>query len=156
MNILIRLIISAIAVLVTDLLLPGVSLGDMGTTNGLLTALLVAAVLGLLNALLKPLLILLTLPVTMVTLGLFLLVINAVIVIIAARIVPGFSVDSFWWALGFSLLLSLVTSVLNAFDGGSQRADGVITGEHPTPAVLLALLTQALFPIGLFLRPDPR
>jgi putative membrane protein len=124
MNILIRLIISAIAVLVTDLLLPGVSLGDMGTTNGLLTALLVAAVLGLLNALLKPLLILLTLPVTMVTLGLFLLVINAVIVIIAARIVPGFSVDSFWWALGFSLLLSLVTSVLNAFDGGSQRADG--------------------------------
>jgi putative membrane protein len=122
MNILIRLIISAIAVLVTDLLLPGVSLGDMGTTNGLLTALLVAAVLGLLNALLKPLLILLTLPVTMVTLGLFLLVINAVIVIIAARIVPGFSVDSFWWALGFSLLLSLVTSVLNAFDGGSQRA----------------------------------
>ncbi len=124
MNILIRLIISAIAVLVTDLLLPGVSLGDMGTTNGLLTALLVAAVLGLLNALLKPLLILLTLPVTMVTLGLFLLVITAVIVIIAARIVPGFSVDSFWWALGFSLLLSLVTSVLNAFDGGSQRADG--------------------------------
>ena len=124
MNILIRLIISAIAVLVTDLLLPGVSLGDMGTTNGLLTALLVAAVLGLLNALLKPLLILLTLPVTMVTLGLFLLVINAVIVIIAVRIVPGFSVDSFWWALGFSLLLSLVTSVLNAFDGGSQRADG--------------------------------
>ena len=124
MNILIRLIISAIAVLVTDLLLPCVSLGDMGTTNGLLTALLVAAVLGLLNALLKPLLILLTLPVTMVTLGLFLLVINAVIVIIAARIVPGFSVDSFWWALGFSLLLSLVTSVLNSFDGGSQPADG--------------------------------
>lgn len=124
MNILIRLIISAIAVLVTDLLLPGVSIGDMDTTNGLLTALLVAAVLGLLNALLKPLLILLTLPVTMVTLGLFLLVINAVIVLIAARIVPGFSVDSFWWALGFSLLLSLVTSVLSSFDGGSQRADG--------------------------------
>lgn len=123
MNILIRLIISAIAVLVTDLLLPGVSLGDMSQTNGLLTAVLVAAVLGLLNAILKPLLILLTLPVTVVTLGLFLLVINAVIVLIAARLIPGFTVDSFWWALGFSLLLSLVTSVLSSFDRGSARSD---------------------------------
>lgn len=116
MNILIRLIISAIAVLVTDLLLPGVTLGDMDTTNGLLTALLTAAVLGLLNALLKPLLVFLTLPVTVISLGLFLLVINAVIVLIAARIVPGFTVESFWWALGFSLVLSLVQGVLNSFD----------------------------------------
>lgn len=123
MNILIRLIISAIAVLVTDLLLPGVSLGDMDTTHGLLTALLVAAVLGLLNTLLKPLLIFLTLPVTVITLGLFLLVINAVIVMIAARLVPGFSVDSFWWALGFSLLLSLVQSVLGSFDRQEQQGD---------------------------------
>ncbi len=116
MNVLIRLIISAIAVLVTDLLLPGVSLGDMDTTNGLLTALLTAAVLGLLNALLKPLLVFLTLPVTVITLGLFLLVINAVIVLIAARLVPGFAVESFWWALGFSLVLSLVQGVLSSFD----------------------------------------
>lgn len=116
MNTLIRLIISAIAVLVTDLLLPGVSLGDMDTTNGLLTALLTAAVLGLLNALLKPLLVFLTLPATVITLGLFLLVINAVIVLIAARIVPGFTVESFWWALGFSLVLSLVQGVLSSFD----------------------------------------
>ena len=123
MKILIRLIISAIAVLVTDLLLPGVSLGDMSQTNGLMTALLVAAVLGLLNALLKPILVLLTLPVTLVTLGLFLLVINAVIVLIAARLVPGFIVDSFWWALGFSLLLSIVTGLLSAFDGGSKRRE---------------------------------
>ncbi|MEZ4791238.1 MAG: phage holin family protein [Flavobacteriales bacterium] len=123
MNILIRLIISAIAVLVTDLLLPGVSLGDMSQTNGLLTAVLVAAVLGLLNAVLKPLLILLTLPVTVVTLGLFLLVINAVIVLIAARLIPGFTVESFWWALGFSLLLSFITSVLSSFDGGSRREE---------------------------------
>ena len=123
MNILIRLIISAIAVLVTDLLLPGVSLGDMSQTNGLLTAVLVAAVLGLLNAVLKPLLILLTLPVTVVTLGLFLLVINAVIVLIAARLIPGFTVESFWWALGFSLLLSFITSVLSTFDGGSRREE---------------------------------
>ncbi|MBL7952678.1 MAG: phage holin family protein [Flavobacteriales bacterium] len=123
MNILIRLIISAIAVLVTDLLLPGVSLGDMSQTNGLLTAVLVAAVLGLLNALLKPVLILLTLPVTVVTLGLFLLVINAVIVLIAANLIEGFTLQAprFWWALGFSLLLSLVTSVLSSFDKAPKR-----------------------------------
>lgn len=125
MGILIRLIISAIAVLVTDLLLPGVSLGDMSQTNGLLTALLVAAVLGLLNAVLKPVLILLTLPVTVVTLGIFLLVINAVIVLIAANLIDGFTLSPprFWWALGFSLLLSFITSILNAFDGGSKRAE---------------------------------
>jgi putative membrane protein len=125
MNILIRLIISAIAVLVTDLLLPGVSIGDMDTTNGLLTAILVAAVLGLLNAILKPVLILLTLPVTVVTLGLFLLVINAVIVLIAANLIDGFTLQAprFWWALGFSLLLSLVTGVLSSFDGGSKRKE---------------------------------
>ncbi|HQV52901.1 MAG: phage holin family protein [Flavobacteriales bacterium] len=122
MNILLKLIISAIAVLVTDLLLPGVSLGNMDTMNGLLTALLTAAVLGLLNALLKPILVFFTLPVTIVTLGLFLLVINAVIVLIAAKLVPGFTVDSFWWALGFSLVLSIVQGILQGFDGGKKRS----------------------------------
>jgi len=121
MNILLKLVISAIAVLITDLLLPGVSLGDMGTTNGLLTALLTAAVLGLLNALLKPILIFFTLPVTILTLGLFLLVINAVIVLIAAKLVTGFTVDSFWWALGFSLVLSVVQGILQGFDGSKKR-----------------------------------
>ncbi len=120
MNILIKLVISTIAVLVADLLLRGVSLGDMDTTQGLLTALLTAAVLGLLNNLLKPVLVFLTLPATLVTLGLFLLVINAVIVLIAARIVPGFEVASFWWALGFSLVVSLVQSVLNSMDRRQQ------------------------------------
>jgi putative membrane protein len=123
MKILVRLIISTIAVLVTDLLLSGVSLGDMSETHGLLTALLVAAVLGLLNALLKPILVLLTLPVTVITLGLFLLVINAVIVLIAEKLVDGFTVQSFWWALGFSLVLSFVQGVLNAFDGGKSKSE---------------------------------
>ena len=123
MKILIRLIVSAIAVLVTDLLLPGVMIGDMTNTQGLLTALLVAAVLGLLNALLKPILVLLTFPVTLVTLGLFLLVINAVIVLIADRLIDGFAVRNFWWALGFSLVLSLVQGVLNIFDREPKRTD---------------------------------
>ena len=121
MNILIKLVITTLAVLITDLLLPGVSLGDMSESNGLLTAVLTAAVLGLLNAVLKPLLVLFTLPVTVMTLGLFLLVINAVIVLIADRIVPGFHVESFWWALGFSLVLSFIQGVLQAFDRGKKH-----------------------------------
>ncbi|MEZ4739611.1 MAG: phage holin family protein [Flavobacteriales bacterium] len=123
MKLLIRLIITAIAVLITDLLLSGVSLGDMSESNGLITALLTAAVLGLLNAVLRPLLIFFTLPVTVVTLGLFLLVINAVIVMIADRLVPGFHVDSFWWALGFSLVLSFVQGVLQSFDRDTKREE---------------------------------
>ncbi|MBK6540718.1 MAG: phage holin family protein [Flavobacteriales bacterium] len=121
MKLLVRLIISAIAVLICDLLLSGVSLGDMGDTHGLITALITAAVLGLLNAFLKPLLILFTLPVTVLTLGLFLLVINACVVLLAAEIVDGFVVKSFWWALGFSLLLSVVQGLLNGLDGGRQE-----------------------------------
>ncbi|MCC6541411.1 MAG: phage holin family protein [Flavobacteriales bacterium] len=111
MNLLIRLIISTIAVLVTDLLLSGVHANDF------VTGLLVAVVLGLLNTFIKPLFILLTLPVTLVTMGLFLLVINAGIVLLAARIVPGFVVESFWWALGFSIVLSIVQGFLQALDG---------------------------------------
>lgn len=110
MQLLIRLIISTIAVLVTDLLLPGVHADDF------ITGLLVAVVLGLLNTFLRPLLILLTLPVSIITMGLFLLVINAGMVLLAARIVPGFVVESFWWALGFSLLLSVVQGFLQALD----------------------------------------
>lgn len=110
MQLIVRLIISTIAVLVTDLLLSGVHAEDF------LTGLLVAVVLGLLNTVLKPLLVILTLPVTVITLGLFLLVINAGMVLLAARIVPGFVVESFWWALGFSLVLSLVQGFLNALD----------------------------------------
>lgn len=123
MKLIIRLIISTIAVLVTDLLLSGVSIGDMGTTNGFLTALLVAAVLGLLNTIVKPLLVILTLPITFLTLGLFLLVINAGLVLLADKLIDGFTVNSFWWALGFSLVLSIVQGILNALDGGSKRKE---------------------------------
>lgn len=121
MNTLVKLLISTIAVLIADLLLPGVSLGDMDTFNGVLTALLTAAVLSVLNALLKPILILFTLPITVFTLGLFLLVINAGMVLLAARLVPGFHVDGFWWALGFSILLSVVQGLLQGFDRKAQR-----------------------------------
>ncbi|MBK9421568.1 MAG: phage holin family protein [Flavobacteriales bacterium] len=115
MKILIRIILSTIAVLVADLLLSGVSAIDLKT------GLLVAVVLGLLNGILRPILLLLTLPVTLLTLGLFVLVINAAMVLLAARIVPGFSVDGFWWALAFSVVMWAVQSVLYALDGGKSR-----------------------------------
>jgi len=116
MKLIIRLIISTIAVLVTDLLLRGVHAEDF------MTGLLVAVVLGLLNTFLRPLLVLLTLPVTIISLGLFILVINAGMVLLADKLEPGFVVDSFWWALGFSLLLGLVQGFLNAIDGGQDTA----------------------------------
>jgi putative membrane protein len=77
------------------------------------TAIVFAVVLAILNIFIKPLLILLTLPVTILTLGLFLFVINAVVVLLASRFVDGIRIASFGWALLFSLILSLATAVLN-------------------------------------------
>lgn len=108
MNILLRILVSSLAAFAAAWLLPGVAI------NYYSTAILVAIVLGLLNVFLKPLLLLLTLPITVITLGLFLLVINAVIVLIASHFIGGFHVDGFWWALFFSIVLSLFTSLLNS------------------------------------------
>ena len=110
MKLLIRLFLSAIAVMLASYLLPGV------TTEGFLVAILVAAVLGLLNAVIKPVLIILTIPITIVTLGLFLLVINALIILLADSLVPGFEVNGFWWALIFSFLLTLLNTILGGLD----------------------------------------
>lgn len=108
MKFIVQLIISTLAVLISAYLLPGVHIRD----NSFLTALVVAAVLSFLNTVLKPIMIVLTIPVTIVSFGLFLVVINALIILLAARIVDGFTVDGFWWAILFSFILSLVTSVL--------------------------------------------
>lgn len=75
-------------------------------------AIVLAIVLAILNAIVKPILIFFTFPLTIVTLGLFLFVINALIILLADSLVEGFHVDGFWWALLFSLLLSIVTTVL--------------------------------------------
>lgn len=77
------------------------------------TAIVFAVILAILNIFVKPLIILLTLPVTILTLGLFLFVINAVVVLLASRFVNGISIAGFGWALLFSFLLSIVTSILN-------------------------------------------
>ncbi len=106
MNFIIKLFLNAIAVVITAYLLPGVHLMDFWN------AFLLAAVLALLNVSIKPLLIFLTIPATIFTLGLFLLVINALIIEIAAWILtPGFTVRSFWWALLFSILLSVINGL---------------------------------------------
>ncbi len=114
MKLLIRLILSTIAVLVADALLRGVH------ADSWQTGLLVAVVLGLLNTFVRPVLVLLTLPVTVLSLGLFILVINAGMVLLAARLIDGFTVNSFWWALAFSLVQWAVQGFLLALDGGEK------------------------------------
>ena len=110
MQLILRLIVSTIAVLVADLVLRGVEAQD------LVTGFLVAIVLGLLNTFVKPLLLLLTLPVTVLSLGLFILVINAALVLLADRMIGSFQVDGFWWALLFSVIMSIVQGLLQGFD----------------------------------------
>jgi putative membrane protein len=108
MKFIFKILLSAIAVLIIGYFLPGVEI----ESNNVVTALWVALILGLLFTFLKPILVVLTLPVTILTLGLFLLVINALIIMLAGRLVDGFHVDGFWWALLFSILLSVVESFL--------------------------------------------
>jgi len=107
MRFLVRLIVTALAVVIAAYILPGVKV------DGGLTAIVVALVLSLLNAFIKPLLIILTIPITVVTLGLFLLVINALIIIATDKLVDGFEVNGFWYALLFSIVLTVVVSLLN-------------------------------------------
>jgi putative membrane protein len=117
MTFIIRLIISTLAVLITSYLLPGVSIEG----NNFFTALTVAAVLSFLNAIVKPVMVILTIPITVLTLGFFLLVINALMILLTAKLVNGFLVDGFWSALLFSLILSIVTSIM---EGIKKRDEG--------------------------------
>lgn len=107
MNFLIRLLVSALAAMLTAYLLPGVKIDNF------ITALILALVLAILNLLVKPVLIILTLPVTIVTLGLFLLVINAIIILIASNLISGFRVNGFWWALLFSIVMTIINSFMH-------------------------------------------
>lgn len=107
MNLIIKIIIQSLAVFIAAFILPGVHV------DSLITVLVVAVVLGIVNILLKPILIFLTLPITILTLGLFILVINALLVLLVDMLVPGFFVDGFLWAILFSLVVSITSSVLN-------------------------------------------
>lgn len=107
-NILIHILIASLAVFVTAYILPGIAIKDFGA------AIVVAIILGLLNYFIKPVLLLVSLPINIVTLGLFTFVINALLVMLVGAMVSGFGVKNFWWALAFSLILSLINGVLNA------------------------------------------
>jgi len=99
-----RLVVSSLAVFVADWLLPGVTIDSFTTAIG------VAIVLGILNATLKPLLIIITIPLTFLSLGLFLLIINAIIIGVADQWVDGLHVKSTWTAILFSFLISTISS----------------------------------------------
>jgi putative membrane protein len=107
MIILLKWLITTIAVGITSYLLSGVVI------SGFVAALLVALVLGLVNILIRPILILLTLPINILTFGLFTFIINALMIVLVAAIVPGFQVKNFGWALLFSIVLSIVVYVLD-------------------------------------------
>ena len=106
-NFLIRLLLYSLAILITAYILPGVTVGDW------LDAIILAGVLAVLNYIVKPVLVVITIPITVITLGLFMLVINTVIILIAEWLVSGFDVRNFWWALLFGLIVSLINSVFN-------------------------------------------
>ncbi len=109
MSLVINWVLSGIAIAITAYLLPGIHLA------GFKAALLAALVLGLINAFIKPVLLLLTLPLTVLTLGLFSLVLNALLIMLTAKFVPGFQVQGFLWAVAFSVVLTLVNWVLSIF-----------------------------------------
>lgn len=115
MNWISKLLANTVAVLATAYLLPGVFV------DSLWTAVVVAIVLALLNTIVKPFLIIITIPATILSLGLFLFVINAVIILLANNLVDGFTVNSFWWALLFSLVMSLINSLLSKEDKAESK-----------------------------------
>jgi putative membrane protein len=106
MSLLVHWLIYAIAIVITAYLLPGVRL------SGFSAALVAALVLGLVNTFIKPVLLLLTLPLNILTLGLLTFVINALLIMLTSSLVPGFVVTGFWWALLFSLVLSIINYAL--------------------------------------------
>jgi putative membrane protein len=107
MRFLLRLILNAVAIAAAAYLVPGLSVASPGA------AVVAALALAIVNAIVRPLLLLLTLPLTIFTLGLFIFVINAICLAIVAWVVPGFTITSFWAALVGALVISLVSWLLN-------------------------------------------
>lgn len=117
MNFILNIIVTSVAVLLVANILPGVKV-DTFTTS-----LLVAIVLAFMNSIVKPILTILTIPITMITMGLFLLVINGAIILLTDKLIDGFEVHGFWWALLFSFILSITTGILNMLMGNNNKED---------------------------------
>lgn len=107
MKLIIRLIVFTLSVLIAAYLLPGVSV------ESITSAFVVAVVLGVLNTFIKPILSIIALPLTVLTLGLFSFVINGLIIMAAGMLVPGFTVSNFLWAVVFAIVLGLINAFFN-------------------------------------------
>jgi putative membrane protein len=131
MRFLLRLLLNGIAIIVAAWFIPGVHLA------GIVPALIAGALLGFVNALVRPILLLLTLPFTLITLGLFIFVVNAICFALTAALVPGFEINGFLSAFFGAILVSLVSWVLNALLGDdTERRDWAAA--HFAPAVRAA------------------
>jgi putative membrane protein len=115
MRFLLRLVVNAAAVFLAANLVPGIAVTGFGV------ALLAGLILGLVNAVIKPILIVLTLPFTIVTLGLFIFVVNAICLALVAWLVPGLTISGFWAALFGAIVISLVSWLLNAIVSDDER-----------------------------------
>lgn len=111
----IRFLLTAVATMVAAYILPGVEI------DGFFSAFVLAMLLGFLNVTVKPIMLILTIPATVLTLGAFILVVNALVILLADAILSGFYVENFWWAVLFSLVLWLVNSFLKDVGGGEEK-----------------------------------
>ena len=117
MRFLARLVLNGVAIIIAAWLLPGLHIA------GAFPALIAGVILGFVNAIVRPVLFFLTLPLTLITLGLFIFVLTAICFGLTAWLVPGFSVDGFWWALLGALLVSVVSWLLNGLFVGKKERD---------------------------------
>lgn len=117
MKIIVHWFLSALAIIITAYILPKEAI----FVQSFFVALVVAVVLGFLNTIIKPILMVLALPLEILTLGLFTFVINAGLVMLTSKIVAGFNVKSFWWALAFSLILFMVNGILHLFEPSKKH-----------------------------------
>jgi putative membrane protein len=119
-GLIVRWLVSAVALALTDALIPGIALRGIGAL------LLAAAMIGIINAVVRPVVLLLTLPLSVLTLGFFVLVVNAAMLALASAIVPGFVVDGFWAAFLGWLVLSFFTFLINVLIGEHGRIEVVM------------------------------
>ncbi|MEX2670854.1 MAG: phage holin family protein [Phycisphaeraceae bacterium] len=115
-GLILKWLLAALVIYLIALILPGVHV------DGFIRALVAALVLGLLNTLVRPLLVIVTLPITVLTLGIFLIVINALLIMFAGWLLVGFAVDGFGWALLAAVLIGLLNLVFDAFVEGVRRS----------------------------------
>ena len=111
MKFLVNLVLNALAIMLTAYFLPGIHV------DGFVSALLLAAVLAVLNVTVKPVMVILTIPVSVLTLGLFLIVINAGVILLADYFIPGTNIDGFWWAILFGFIVSIFNSIFFSLAG---------------------------------------